>query len=168
MNQAKTFYRAISGASSNTSCCPDLSLKTRIIGFIISFIIGIFMMISSISQLLTLALGGQRYFAVWYTIGNSVCLSSTFFLMGPKRQCQNMMKPERKCTSLVLFISMAACLILAFSGISKLIVLVAIAIQFMALIWYVLSYIPGAQRLCSGCIKRSVIGKPDESYTEMV
>ena len=168
MDKAKTFYRKISGAASNPSCCPDLDLKTRIIGFILSFIVGIFMMISSISQLFTLALGGQRYFAIWYTCGNIVCLSSTFFLMGPKKQCENMMKPERKLTSLVLFSSMAACLIMAFSGVSKLIVLIAIVIQFMSLVWYVLSYIPGGQRLCSGCIRRTVTGKTDGSYTEMV
>ena len=168
MNKAKSFYRSISGVATNPSCCPDLDLKTRIIGFILSFIIGIFMMISSISQLLTLALGGQRYFAIWYTCGNTVCLSSTFFLMGPKKQCENMMKPQRKLTSLVLFGSMAACLIMAIIGISKLIILVAIAVQFMSLVWYVLSYIPGAQKLCSGCIKRTVTGKQDDSYTEMV
>ena len=168
MNKAKSLYRSISGVASNPSMCPDLDLKTRIIGFIISFIVGVFMMISSISQLLTLALGGQRWFAVWYTCGNIVCLSSTFFLMGPKKQCDNMMKPQRKLTSLVLFISMGACLFMAFAGVSKLLILVAIAIQFMALIWYVLSYIPGAQRLCSGCIKSSISGKQDGSYTEMV
>ena len=168
MNKAKSLYRSISGAASNPSMCPDLDIKTRIIGFIISFIVGIFMMISSISQLLTLALGGQRWFAIWYTCGNIVCLSSTFFLMGPKKQCENMMKPQRKCTSLILFLSMTACLFMAFAGVSKLIILVAIAIQFMALIWYVLSYIPGAQKLCSGCIKSTIIGKQDDSYTEMV
>ena len=168
MNKAKSLYRSVSGVASNPSMCPDLDIKTRIIGFIISFIVGIFMMISSISQLLTLALGGQRWFAVWYTCGNIVCLSSTFFLMGPKKQCENMMKPQRKCTSLILFLSMTACLFMAFAGVSKLIILVAIAIQFMALIWYVLSYIPGAQKLCSGCIKSTIIGKQDDSYTEMV
>ena len=168
METAKTFYRSISGVASNPSCCPDLSLKTRILGFILSFIIGIFMMISSISQLLTLALGGQRYFAIWYTCGNAVCLSSTFFLMGPKKQCENMMKPQRKLTSMVLFLSMGACLIVAFTSISKLIIMVAIVVQFMALIWYVLSYIPGAQKMCSGCIKSSISGKQDGSYTEMV
>ena len=168
MNKAKSLYRSVSGVASNPSMCPDLDIKTRIIGFIISFIVGIFMMISSISQLLTLALGGQRWFAVWYTCGNIVCLSSTFFLMGPKKQCENMMKPQRKCTSLILFLSMTACLFMAFAGVSKLIILVAIAIQFMALIWYVLSYIPGAQKLCSGCIKNTIIGKQEDSYTEMV
>ena len=168
MNKAKSLYISISGVASNPSMCPDLDIKTRIIGFILSFIIGVFMMISSISQLTTLALGGQRWFAFWYTSGNCVCLSSTFFLMGPKKQCENMMKPQRKCTSLILFSSMITCLIMAFAGVSKLIVLVAIAIQFMALIWYVLSYVPGGQRMCSGCIKSTISRKIDGSYTEMV
>ena len=168
MEKARTLYHTITGVSSNTSLCPDLDLKTRIIGFIISFVVGIFMMISSVSQLFTLAIGGQKWFAIWYTCGNAVCLSSTFFLMGPKKQCENMMKPQRKLTSLVLFGSMGACLIMAFAGISKIIILLAIAIQFMALVWYILSYIPGAQRLCSGCIKSTIVGKQEDSYTEMV
>ena len=167
MNKAKSLYHSITGVSSNTSMCPDLDLKTRIIGFIISFVIGIFMMISSISQLFTLALGGQRWFAVWYTCGNCVCLSSTFFLMGPKKQCELMMKPARKLTSMVLFGSMLACLFMAFAGISKIIIMIAIIIQFLALLWYVLSYIPGAQNLCSSCIKSRISSKND-SYTEMV
>ena len=69
---------------------------------------------------------------------------------------------------LILFSSMITCLIMAFAGVSKLIVLVAIAIQFMALIWYVLSYVPGGQRMCSGCTKSTISRKIDGSYTEMV
>ena len=169
MEKARTLYRSISGVASNPSMCPDLDLKTRIIGFIISFFVGIFMMISSISQLLTLAIGGQKWFALWYTCGNIVCLSSSFFLMGPKKQCENMMKPERKLTSIILFISMFLCLILAFTGVSKIIIMIFIIVQFISLLWYVLSYIPGAQKLCSSCIKsrisRSVTD--NSSYTEM-
>ena len=170
MKNARALYNTIVGVSSNSSMCPELDYKTRIIGFLISFVVGIFMMISSVSQLLTLAMGGQRWFAFWYTCGNCVCLSSTFFLMGPKRQCENMMKPERKLTSMVLFISMALCLILAFTGISKLIIMIFIIVQFLALVWYALSYIPGAQKLCSMCIKSRISrGNSDNgSYTEMV
>ena len=169
MDKAKSLYQTITGVSSNNSLCPELDLKTRIIGFIISFIVGIFMMITSISQLFTLALGGQKWFAVWYTLGNCVCLSSSFFLMGPKKQCELMMKPARRITSIILFISMISCLIMAFSGVSKIIVLIAIIVQFLTLLWYVLSYIPGAQNLCSSCIKSQVSSKfkSSESYTEM-
>ena len=169
MKNARTLYHAITGTANNTSMCPDLDFKTRVIGFVISFVAGIFMMISSISQLFTLALGGQRWFAIWYTCGNCVCLSSTFFLMGPKRQWQNMMKPERKMTSLVLIMSMFLSLVLAFTGISKMIIMIVIIVQFLALLWYVLSYIPGAQRLCSACIKSKISRNTDNgSYTEMV
>ena len=167
--KARTLYHAITGTSSNNSMCPELDLKTRIIGFIISFIIGIFMVVSSISQLFTLALGGQRLFAIWYTLGNCVCLSSTFFLMGPKRQCDNMMKPERKLTSMVLFGSMILSLIMAFTGISKLIVMIIIIVQFLSLLWYILSYIPGAQKICSSCIKSRISrGSDNNSDTELV
>ena len=169
MNNARNLYNVITGTASNNSMCPDLDLKTRIIGFIISFVVGMFMMISSISQLFTLAIGGQRWFAVWYTCGNCVCLSSTFFLMGPKKQCDNMMKPQRKLTSMVLIISMFLCLILAFAGISKIIIMIFIILQFLSLLWYVLSYIPGAQKLCSACIKSRISrgGGDNGSYTEM-
>ena len=51
MEKAKSFYRSITSVSSNQSMCPDLDLKTRIIGFIITLIVGIFMMISSVSQI---------------------------------------------------------------------------------------------------------------------
>ena len=110
----KDFIRQVSGVASNPSLCPDLDLKTRILGFILSFIIGIIMMMGSIAELFSLALGGQRWFAIWYTAGNIVCLSSSFFLMGPKRQCQNMLNPIRATVSLVLLGSMVSCLFLAF------------------------------------------------------
>lgn len=166
----KDFIRQVSGVASNPSLCPDLDLKTRILGFILSFIIGIIMMMGSIAQLFSLALGGQRWFAIWYTAGNIVCLSSSFFLMGPKRQCQNMLNPIRATVSLVLLGSMVSCLFLALLGFSKLIVLIAIGVQFCALIWYVLSYIPYGRTYCGKCIKGCLFGASEESpsYSEMV
>ena len=91
-------------------------------------------------------------------------------MSAPILSFDNMMKPERKLTSMVLFASMALSIILAFTGISKLIIMLIIIVQFLALVWYVLSYIPGAQRLCSSCIKSRISrGSSDNgSYTEMV
>lgn len=166
----KDFIRQVSGVASNPSLCPDLDLKTRILGFILSFIIGVIMMMGSIAQLFSLALGGQRWFAIWYTAGNLVCLSSSFFLMGPKRQCQNMLNPVRATVSFVLLGSMVSCLLLALLGFSKLIVLISIGVQFCALIWYVLSYIPYGRTYCGKCIKGCLFGAKEESssYSEMV
>ena len=40
----KSFIRQVSGVASNPSLCPDLDLQTRIIGFIISFILSALLM----------------------------------------------------------------------------------------------------------------------------
>ena len=162
----KSLFRQISGVATNPSMCPDLDLKTRIIGFILSFIIGFVMMLGSIGQLFSLVLGGERWFAIWYTAGNIVCLSSSFFLMGPKRQCENMLNPVRATVSFVLFGSMAACVILALLGFSKILVLIAIGVQFCALIWYVLSYIPMGRTYCGQCIKGCLFGGAKEGPSE--
>ena len=148
----KSFIRQVSGVASNPSLCPDLDLKTRILGFVISFILGIGMMIGSITQLFSLAFGGQRWFALWYTTGNAVCLSSSFFLMGPKKQCEHMMNPIRATVSMVLLGSMGCCVLFALLGFSKSLVLLAILVQFCSLIWYVLSYIPYGREYCGGCL----------------
>lgn len=166
----KDFIRQVSGVATNPSMCPDLDLKTRIIGFILSFIIGFVMMIGSIGQLFSLVLGGERWFAIWYTAGNIVCLSSSFFLMGPKKQCENMLNPVRATVSFVLGGSMIACVLLALLGFSKILVLVAIGVQFCALIWYVLSYIPYGRTACGNCLKGCLFGQrgATSSYSEMV
>ena len=166
----KNFISQISGVATNPSLCPDLDLKTRVIGFILSFIIGFVMMLGSIGQLFSLVIGGERWFAIWYTSGNLVCLSSSFFLMGPKKQCENMLNPIRATVSLVLLGSMIWCLVLALLGISKLIVLVAIGVQFCALIWYVLSYIPYGRTYCGKCVKGCMFGTNEETstYSKMV
>ena len=166
----KDFIRQVSGVATNPSMCPDLDLKTRIIGFILSFIIGFVMMIGSIGQLFSLVLGGERWFAIWYTAGNIVCLSSSFFLMGPKKQCENMLNPVRAAVSFVLGGSMICCVLLALLGFSKLLVLIAIGVQFCALIWYVLSYIPYGRTYCGKCMKGCLFGQREvtSSYSEMV
>lgn len=169
MDSVKSYYSQITGGITNSSLCPELDLKTRIIGFVLSFIIGVFMLILSLSQLFTIALGGARIFAMWYTAGNVVCLSSSFFLMGPKKQCELMLNPVRATVSFVMIGCMISCLVLALLGFSKIIILIIVCVQFCAVIWYVLSYIPGGQGLCKSCLK-GVVGRASNSLkeTEMV
>ena len=130
MKNIKSFYHSISGAVTNSSLCPNLDLKTRVIGFLITFLVGGFMIISSLGQLFSLALGGQTWFALWYTTGNVVCLSSTFFLMGPKKQCELMLKPGRFRVSVILILSMLVTVILALVSISKILTIISITVQF--------------------------------------
>lgn len=59
----------------NTSCCPKLSITTRITGFIITFLLGICITIGSLPSLFGAVVGGTT-FAWMYTLGNIVSLCS--------------------------------------------------------------------------------------------
>lgn len=165
MESISSKIQSITSSVSNSSMCPELDLKTRVIGFVLTFILGIVMMFGSIAQLFSLVLGGQRWFAMWYTAGNVVALSSTFFLMGPKKQCEIMLNPVRATISILLVVSMVLCVIFALLGFSKIIVLVGVIIQFCCLIWYVLSYIPYGRDFCFNCLKRCCCEKGGISST---
>ena len=149
----RNMIQNFSSMTTNSSMCPDLDFKTRILGFLLTFIIGVIMMIGSIKQLFTLAFTGQRFFAIWYSIGNIVCLASTFFLMGPKKQCEKVLDPTRFKVSIVLFGSIICSLLFGLLGFSKIIILLFVGIQFCALVWYVLSYVPMGRTYCGRCLK---------------
>ncbi len=61
-----------------------LSWKTRVQGFAICFVLGVFISIlATVMFSLTLNLAT---FGILYTLGNIVAISSTLFLMGPMNQ----------------------------------------------------------------------------------
>jgi hypothetical protein len=57
----------------NDSCCPKLDTKTRLIGFGITFLLGIVLLIMSLGALPGLVVGGSS-FAIFFTLGNISCL----------------------------------------------------------------------------------------------
>jgi hypothetical protein len=59
----------------NASCCPNLSLKTRITGFAITFVIGIILEFLSL-PFLPGAFIGEPTFAILYTLGNITAICS--------------------------------------------------------------------------------------------
>jgi len=89
-------------------------------------------------------------FAVPYTLGNILALCSTGFLVGPMRQLKMMLKPTRLIATIVYVAALVLTLVAAFVIGSSLLVLLAVIIQFCALVWYCLSYIPFARQMCSG------------------
>jgi len=79
-----------------------------------------------------------------------MAICSTAFLVGPMRQLKMMMNPNRLIATIVYVLALALTLVAAFLIKSQLLVLVAVIIQFCALVWYCLSYIPFARQLLSG------------------
>lgn len=96
-------------------------------------------------------------FAVMYTFGNIAAIGSSLFLMGPLRQLQSMCQTVRLLTTIAYFTFMGLTLFSAFYLQSGGLTLLFCLLQFCALIWYTLSYIPYARELCCKCFK-SVTG----------
>lgn len=95
-------------------------------------------------------------FATQYTAGNILSISSTCFLYGPLAQAKSMFATTRMITTIVYFSMMACTMFLAFfpqhiPGRAFLLI-ACIALQFAALTWYTLSFIPFARDLAKNCI----------------
>ena len=134
------------------SYCPSMTYTQRMYGFAICLGLGI--LVSLLSCIFIFFLDFVA-FGVTYTIGNLMSIGSSLFLSGPVRQIQSMCRPVRAICTIVYFVSMALTLFVALYVQSGLLTLLCAAIQFCALVWYMLSYIPYAQNCLCSCFKSS-------------
>eukprot|EP00315_Gephyrocapsa_oceanica_P022314 CAMPEP_0185384494 /NCGR_PEP_ID=MMETSP1364-20130426/60002_1 /TAXON_ID=38817 /ORGANISM="Gephyrocapsa oceanica, Strain RCC1303" /LENGTH=222 /DNA_ID=CAMNT_0027986265 /DNA_START=125 /DNA_END=794 /DNA_ORIENTATION=+ len=162
--------------------CPSMTFQQRLYAFAICFCISVAISITSVFSVAQLIGGRPGPFAVkcacgvWaqpgagdrprallvrYTLGNVLSLLSTGFILGPKRQIKNMSHPTRAASALVYIGAMVATLVSAVGLQNALLVLVSVIVQFAAMAWYVLSYIPYGQRIASSFAAR-LLGSSDE------
>ena len=104
------------------------------IGFVLSFL--------STILLFSGALGA---FAILYTLGNVISLVATGFLVGFVKQFTKMFDPNRRIASITFLVTMVLTLISAFVLKIGIITLLLCVVQYLALLWYSLSYIPFAR-----------------------
>ena len=142
--------------------CPSLTFTQRVYGFGICFGIGCLISLGSMLFFHKLLAGQPGPFAVNYTVGNVASLSSTAFLVGPKYQLKRMTSPTRFCCCLVYISAMVGTLFSALflesithwsPGLISMIVVSCIIVQFCAMFWYALSYIPYGRRACRGACR---------------
>ena len=136
--------------------CPSLTFKQRLYGFAICFGVGITISVTSMLSFNQLLGGNPVPFAIKYTTGNVLSLLSTCFLVGPKRQLRNMTAATRWVAALIYLVAMAMTLVSCFVIKSGLIVLICIVVQFCAMAWYALSYIPYGRRIFKSCLRSAV------------
>ena len=105
---------------------------------------------------LTMIVLNPAPFAVMYTFGNIFGITSTFFLVGPLKQIKNMCNPNRLIATIVFLASMGMTLFSALYLKSAILVILFVIIQFLALFWYTLSYIPGGRSCFKSCCKNAV------------
>lgn len=140
--------------------CPSMTYKQRMMGFGSCFLLGYLITFLSFSFFVDLLDGNPVPFVFLYTIGNVISLLSSMFLCGPKQQFKNMFDDKRKVTTIVflssLLLSIIVCFIKFNKGSKLAILILLLIVQFLASVWYSLSYIPFARRAVLKCCKNTL------------
>lgn len=137
------------GLTAQIMDASTLSYSTRVKWFIICFGAGI--MCSILGTALLFLPRGPQLFAVFYTLGNIAALSSTCFLMGPLKQLKRMFEPTRLLATCVMLLCFILTLCSVFWWHKKGLAIIFCILQFLAMTWYSISYIPYARDAVLKC-----------------
>ncbi|CAF1024842.1 unnamed protein product [Adineta steineri] len=120
-----------------------LSWDTRLKGFGLCLLVAVLLGIGSV---IVYFLGNNLSgFAILYSVAVIFGLGSTIFLMGPMKQLKKMFDSSRLIATIVFLASIVMTLISALVIKSGVLVLIFVIVQFLALGWYTISYIPFAR-----------------------
>lgn len=146
---------------------PALPLRFRVVGFATCFILGTLLSLGSISAFSSLIAGNPAPFAFQFSIGNLLSMLSTGFIVGFRTQARSMTQEHRALSAALYVLSMIATIFMSLAmQPHALVVLICIAVQYGAMIWYIASYVPFGRsilsRCCQGCA-RSVVSVFDDT-----
>lgn len=139
------FLRSEQDEDFESTCCPTLGFKQRIFGCACCFAAGQLLQFFACSSIFGVLLGHPGRFARCYSMGNMMMITGSFFLSGPKRQCNKIKEKDRAPCFGAFITSMVLTLTVVFASpfIGRaLLILVLVVIQWCAQVWYILSYIP--------------------------
>eukprot|EP00095_Tigriopus_kingsejongensis_P001970 maker-scaffold886_size84816-snap-gene-0.26 protein:Tk01970 transcript:maker-scaffold886_size84816-snap-gene-0.26-mRNA-1 annotation:"hypothetical protein HELRODRAFT_74437" len=149
-----TFGRSSSGtptskggawlAEAQKDCCPSLSQRQRITGFMLCLGMGVlcFTLASLYAPLLVLY---ARKFALLFSLGSVFTLGSFSMLWGPVRHFQHLTSPARLPFTGIYLLTLAGTLYFSMGMQNTVLTVVAATGQILALVWFLVSYIPGGQ-----------------------
>lgn len=140
-NSARGSVDEESGFAAQFRDATTLGWTSRIKGFAICFGLGFVFSIVG-AMCLTIPGKGLRLFALFYSIGNITSIASTCFLMGPWKQIKKMFHPTRIWATIVALTFLGLTLFAALVKKKMILTFVCCIIQFLAMTWYSLSYIP--------------------------
>ena len=78
------------------------------------------------------------------------------FLMGPVKQMKNMFAKTRLVATIVMIVAFVLTLCSAFWWKKNVLALMFVVIQFCAMTWYSISYIPYARDACCSCVDKMI------------
>uniref|UniRef100_A0A5S6R1S5 Vesicle transport protein n=1 Tax=Trichuris muris TaxID=70415 RepID=A0A5S6R1S5_TRIMR len=131
----------------------SLSWGTRIKLFALCFCFGIFF---SILGSICVYLHNFTMFSVLFSFGSIMSISSTCFLMGPIKQLKKMADPNRWISSLIVVVMIVMTLFAAFYWKKGALCLLCVMLQYIAMTWYSLSYIPYARSTVRKCFEACI------------
>jgi hypothetical protein len=143
----------IKSSISNDSCCPDLSLKTRVIGFIIFLCLGILFGILAAGAIFGFITGNLNNFIIFYSLSTASSIAGSFFLKGPKSQWKTITHPKRMIPSIIFLVAFIMTFVSVYLIESKILAIIFLLIQLTAGIFYVLTFFPYGKELCFKCCK---------------
>mmetsp|Transcript_8117 Transcript_8117/g.23354 ORF Transcript_8117/g.23354 Transcript_8117/m.23354 type:complete len:215 (-) Transcript_8117:135-779(-) len=136
---------------------PNLSMQERMLGCVTCMVAGYLLSFGSLSRLGRLLYGNPVPICVHVTLGNLLTLCGTCFLTGPTNQAKRMWHASRRTASILYISSMWTTFVFlclpAFMGRGFLLFLLII-VQYIAVTWYCLSYIPFGRDLLKRCCQR--------------
>ena len=139
--------------------CPKLTMQQRLYGFSACFCCGLLLSFLGWLELLKKEIDN---FAIFYTLGNVVALSSSLFFVGPTAQIKKMTAKKRWVATLMYFMAMGATLFVALypgldnrASLREVLVILCIMIQWCAMVWYSLSYIPFGRTILKTCCQKT-------------
>lgn len=131
-------------------CWPTLSLKQRIVAWVVCCSIGWVLCIVACILLVANQTGGA--FAILYAIGQVLNLLGSFLLASPKSQFRGMKMSKKRILAAVLYILflVGTIVVACFPKIQGLVFLFLI-LQMLAYFWYMLSFIPFGLKKSKKC-----------------
>jgi hypothetical protein len=132
---------AVTGDDAN-DLCPSLTWTQRLYGFVGMMVVSFLL---SIISWLAMFRGKYTTFGVVFTLGSLCSIGSSLFLSGPTKQIKKMFEETRWIATAVFLVSMVLTLVAALWLKNPALCVIFCLIQYGAMIWYSLSYIPFAR-----------------------
>lgn len=136
-----------SEAAADGQLFEGMTWATRIQGYVLFTVLGMF---ASFMGWVAISTGYLWKYSVLTTLGQTMSLFSTIFLMGPQKQIANMFDPTRRSATLLYLATMVLTLVVAVTFKSPFLCILCGILQFAALVWYSLSYVPYGREMVKG------------------
>eukprot|EP01012_Entosiphon_sulcatum_P007990 TRINITY_DN14201_c0_g1_i1.p2 TRINITY_DN14201_c0_g1~~TRINITY_DN14201_c0_g1_i1.p2 ORF type:complete len:161 (-),score=37.73 TRINITY_DN14201_c0_g1_i1:58-540(-) len=157
MNKIKSQYYKMSGEEDPNKTVvddinelfPSLTFKQRLIAFVGCVVFGFLL---NIVAFIMLAKKSAIGFAVLYSLGNLITIAASLFLRGPMAQLKKMFDKVRIVATIIFFLALITTVVVAIVTQNIGAVILCCIIQYIAFIWYSISYIPFAHK----AIKKAV------------